>query len=320
MNAPRAHDVEDRLADALMRSDAMVATAAPILRHLLVSDDQSLFSDALVARVRGGLAHLAQQLMVELGKVAGVADPAEFAGEHRDGLAAQFYVDSAFLTHAHALALEAVLTERLQARAALDPVVSPLVQAMIASADASVAGTAMNLLAAQARFLQQQRRMEMPIGELPGDLLHRALQTMLAYAGPESEELAREAAANLRSEYSEAASRLSLLSRCIGQMGSGAVAALSISHAGMALFLTAISTAAGQDRALSVLAANDTQGVRLGLMLRSAGMKAELIEEQFAWLHPDHPHPEGLDRLRVDQATALLSRTAPLVADDAAHG
>jgi hypothetical protein len=44
----------------------------------------------------------------------------------------------------------------------------------------------MNLLAAQARFGQAQRRMRLPLAELPGDLLHGALIAMRHVVGTES--------------------------------------------------------------------------------------------------------------------------------------
>jgi hypothetical protein len=46
----------------------------------------------------------------------------------------------AFLGHVHALVLEWQLTELLQARLALDPVLSPLLQALIGSSEETTAG------------------------------------------------------------------------------------------------------------------------------------------------------------------------------------
>ncbi|MFN5779780.1 MAG: hypothetical protein ACK44O_09970, partial [Novosphingobium sp.] len=85
---------------------------------------------------------------------------------------------AALLNHIHAQALEFQLGERLQARIALDPVLSPLLQALIASPDSTTAASAMALLAAQARYVQAQRRMQLPVGELPADLFHAILQTV----------------------------------------------------------------------------------------------------------------------------------------------
>ena len=60
----------------------------------------------------------------------------------------------------------------------IDPVLTGLVQELIASQDSGVSALAMQALAAQSRFVQSQRRMELPLGELPGDLFHKALLLM----------------------------------------------------------------------------------------------------------------------------------------------
>ena len=52
---PTLESVESMLRAELAQGDAMLSTAAPILRHLLVNDDLALFSDEVVARVRGML-------------------------------------------------------------------------------------------------------------------------------------------------------------------------------------------------------------------------------------------------------------------------
>jgi hypothetical protein len=54
-------------------------------------------------------------------------------------------------------------------------VLSPLVQELVAAKEGDMAALAMTVLAAQARFMQHHRRMELPLGELPGDLFHKAL-------------------------------------------------------------------------------------------------------------------------------------------------
>ncbi|MFN5779555.1 MAG: hypothetical protein ACK44O_08785, partial [Novosphingobium sp.] len=65
MSAPARPEptVEDVLRDELAQGDAVIGTIAPILRHLLANDDQSLFNDEVVARVRGMVDHLARQVL-----------------------------------------------------------------------------------------------------------------------------------------------------------------------------------------------------------------------------------------------------------------
>ncbi|MEY4721281.1 MAG: hypothetical protein RIQ46_1006, partial [Pseudomonadota bacterium] len=251
--------VEAVLREELAHGDAMLGTIAPILRHLLANDDHSVFGDEIIARVRGVTGEIARQLL----DAAAGADRAEPQAEQVDGLAAVLVEVPGFLAHVHALALEWQLVQRLQSRLALDPVLSPLLQALIASSDAATSGLAMNLLAAQARFCQAQKRMKLPLGELPGDLLHGALEALRARLS-DGEAVARAESA-IRARYDESCSRLGLAARLVMGMGAGAVAALSITHAGASLFLSALSLATGQNRDLTVLSTNEAQMARLAL-------------------------------------------------------
>ena len=303
--------VETVLCQELAHGDALIGTIAPILRHLLANDDHSVFSDEIIARVRGMMSHLAQQLLDHIHK-----DPADGAERSYDeeavaGLTASFVGQPAFLAHIHGLALEWQLTERLQARLGLDPVLSPLVQALVASSNADTSSQAMSLLAAQARFAQSQRRMQLPLGELPGDLLHGALMALRTQAGtePDADSAAAAAEAAICASYDESRSRLGLISRLVTGMGGGATAALSLTHAGVAMFLSALALASGQERDAAVLATNEGQLARLALALRAAGLKPTAVEEQFVSLHPDVSLPDGFDSLGADRAAALLARS-----------
>jgi hypothetical protein len=280
----------------------VLGTVAPVLRHLLASDDSGLFGDVVIARVRGMTRDVACQL---LGHAGGASESeAEIAA-----LVTALSEGPAFLGHVHALVLEWQLTELLRARLALDPVLSPLLQALIGSSEQTTAGLAMKFLAAQARFGQAQRRMRLPLAELPGDLLHGALLAMRHVAGTESAADARAAAAEtaIRAAYDESRSRLALISRLVSGMGPAAVAALSVQHAGAAIFLSTLALASGQERDLTILATSETQRTRLALALRAAGLKPAQIEEQLLAIDPDAVVPEGLDRMSADRAAALLA-------------
>ena len=150
---------ESILRDDLASGDAMLETVAPILRHLLANEDASVFSDEILARVRGILSGIADELLTALTPAGAGDDPPKPDRQVADLLVAALVGNTALLTHVHALALEWQLTERLQARLSLDPVLSPLLQNLIAAPDADTARVAMNLLAAQARFGQSMRRM-----------------------------------------------------------------------------------------------------------------------------------------------------------------
>ncbi|HYD25245.1 MAG TPA: hypothetical protein VEB68_10635 [Croceibacterium sp.] len=302
-----AESVEATLRDELARGDAMIATARPILRHLLSNDDQALFSDEMIARVRGMMLDVAAQLLFAEAAADDARDRAGYVAERRDGLAQALFEDTAFLAHAHALALEAQLSERLQARSGIDAVLPPLVQELAAAKDPAMAGLAMSLLAAQARFMQHFRRMELPLRELPGDLFHKALLALRAQgAGP-----AEAAERALRDGYEEGAARLGLVARLVMGMGQGALRALSIHHAGLAVFATALAMAAGQERDRTVLSFAERQFARLALSLRAAGLKQQAVEEQFLYLHPEIALPDGFEMLRPDRAAALLSASQP---------
>ena len=302
--------VEDQLRVELVHGDAMIGTIGPILRHLLTNDDHSVFGDEIIARVRGAMADLARQLLDEAAR-AGDAAAAPIEDADRVAALVEAFVDQpGLLGHVHALALEWQLTERLQARLALDPVLSPLLQALVASPSGETSSQAMSMLAAQARFTQAQRRMQLPLAELPGDLLHGVLLALRAIHPDDAATIAAESA--IRARYDEARSRLGLVARIVTGMGGGASAALAVSHAGVAIFLSALALASGQSRDLTVLSTNEGQVARLALALRAAGLKPGAVEEQFGSLHPDVILPEGFDGLGADRAAAMLARAGGL--------
>jgi hypothetical protein len=301
--------VESVLRTDLAQGDAVLGTIAPILRHLVATDDSSVFSDEIIARVRGVIADIARQLMDEMAAVSGNAERREPDPVKLEYLAAAIVALPAFLGHIHSLALEWQLTERLQGRLALDSVLSPLLQALIASPDPATSGLAMNLLAAQARFCQNQRRMKLPLCELPGDMLHGSLLAMRTVLGgsPEADGLAARAETVIRGRYDESCSRLGLTARLVTGMGGGAIAALSVTHAGPAIFFSALALASGQDRDLAVLSTNDRQHARFALSLRAAGLKPQAVAEQFLALHPEVTLPSDFEQLGADRAAAILA-------------
>ncbi len=290
----------------------MIGTIAPILRHLLANDEHSVFGDEIIAAMRGMMTDIARQLLDAVSNAAGAPDNREHDPAQIGELVEGFAGHSGFLAHVHALALESQLANRLNVRLAMDPVLSPLLQALIASSEPQVAASAMALMAAQARFVQSQRRMQLPLAELPGDLLHAALLSLQGQASHDHEAQGHVAAAvaAIRGSFDESRSRLGLISRLVSGMGGGATAALSISHAGVAIFLSALALASGQDRDMTVLATNEGQVARLALALRASGLRSDLIEEQFVSLHPEVTLPSGFEQLGPDHAAALLARSA----------
>lgn len=298
--------VENVLREELEHGDSVLGTITPILGHLVISSQNSLFSDEVVAHVRGMASSLATQLLNAEWQAAsdesGVAQSLRLAE-----LTSALLANDGLLSHCHALSVERRLTDHLYDRSSIDPVLSPMLQAVIASSEPEKAEVAMSVLAAQARYLQQQRRMELPLKELPGDLFHEAILIWRNHASTRGEDITTKAETSLRSVYNEAASRLGLLTRLVSGMGSGARAALSISHAGVAIFVSALSHMARQPREIAVLATDERQLGRFALSLRAAGLKPDEVEEQFLIIHPQVSLPEGFEQLRVDRAKEMLA-------------
>lgn len=300
--------LRDRLADA----DCARANNGIILRHLLHGDDGSIFSDRIVAGVRGMLGDVARQLVIALADAAGQTDPQGWAHRASDALAIALVESPAFLAHLHALAVEWQIAEQLQARQGVDPVISPLLQERIGAQDGKSAAAAMRLLAAQARFGQSQRRMQLPLGELPADLFDIILAAMhkVVGVGGDANDYAVIAERALRTSYDEALGRLGLLRSVISAMNQDTGSALQIEKAGAALFLTAVAHLTAQPRETVVMAMTDGQMHRLALSLRAAGLSAHQITQQLLQLHPEARALDAPLEISTDVASRLLSATA----------
>jgi len=297
--------VEAILRGGLARETRALTAVVPVLRHLLGSEAHGLVSEAILARVRGMIHDIAAQLLAAR---AG-RDPAARApgGDLAalDALAESLIGEEALLAHCHALASESLIADRLQQRHAIDPVLSPLLQELIAAEDPAVAALAMSTLAAQSRFVQSQRRMELPLGELPAELFHALL------ARAEDDAASGAAPERIRAGYDEATSRLGLLARLVAAMRRGALAALALEHAGLALFAAALASETRSPRGEVVLAAHEGQGLRLALLLRAAGLAAPAIERQLVLADPAARLPRAIDALGAARASALLAAGRP---------
>lgn len=294
----------------LAQGDVILSTARPILRHLLANDDHALFSDEVIARIRGMMLHLARQMLFELAAQAGVEDRGAFVEHREEALASCLLEDTAFLGHAHALTIEAQLADRLSGRSGIDPVLSPLMQELAASSDEAIAAAAMRVVAAQARFVQKVRRMELPLEELPAELVHAATK-LLKRSHDDFAEEAKAVCDRLRQDYEEGERRIGQMMRLVMAMGRNANRALSVDHAGLSLFATALAMACEQDRDVVILSLGENQCARLAISLRAAGLGQSAVEEQFLYLHPEISLPEGFSSLRSDRAAELLSAAGP---------
>jgi hypothetical protein len=301
---------EAPLRDQLARGDAAIAGARPVLRHLLLNRDRAMFSDEVLARVSGMLYHVARQLLAAGAGDNGGSGPGANSelsmavDAQARALANVLAEDPALLAHAHGQALEARLVESLRHRTGFDGVVSPLVQELAASSDPAQAGLAMRVLAAQARFLQQQRRMELPLGELPPALLEKAWILVRS----DTKEGEREEV--LPKGLVQQESRLGLMDRLVRSMGQDGMKALATEYSGPALFLTALALGTGIDRTLAIYSCGEDQAVRLAISLRAAGLDLQQIRGQFLYLHPEVEVPEGLESTSPARAISILADPA----------
>ena len=304
-NARGTADAQE-LASRLARGDAMRASVTPILRHMLLHDDNALFSDEIMARVHGFVWHIAVQLLTAYARADGVADAEDYAAGNAEMLTEYLCADEGLLGHLHALALEARLSERLGERGIVDPIVPPLVQGLVAAKDETVAEMAMGLIAAQARFLEQARRMELPLAQLPADHFRKALDILKLCAGDAAAGSVAKASDKLRADYSEARSRLGLASRLVTGLGQNARAALTIDQSGAALFTTAIAMASRPTRDVIVMSCNDRRASRLGLVLKAAGLQQRDVEAQFAYLEIDPALAEDFEAVSAAMAAQMI--------------
>lgn len=275
----------------LSRADAGSGAVLPVLRHLVAAADGASFSEAVLAHVRAMIVDLAHRLadhaVARMGE--GADAPSEIGA---DAIAHALLDDAAVLAHLHAIALEWQLVEELQARFALDPVTSPLLQAALDGADPADRIAALAFLAAQARWCQSRRRMELQVEEMPSGERAAALRcagrwTPHDAAGPVRIEAARP-----------------VLTASPGG------AALDLMQAGLALFLTALARGCGHPRDTVVSWLQAPQALRLVLALLAAGVPHDDAEEQALCLHPAARLPAGLDRITAAQAAELLAARA----------
>ena len=301
--------IETLLRDDLMHADQVMVHMGPILRHLLQNDDSSIFSDEIIARVRGMLADIARQLIEAIDKVSDSGSPLAGQGEFAVRLAEMLGSSEALLHHLHMLAIEWQLTEKLRIRVGLDPVLTPLLQDLIASADPDVAARGINLLAAQARFGQSMRRMQLPLSELPGDLHHLAIMTMQALIADDAAGLAVAGSAHafLRQHRSASISRLDLLDHLTKRLDGDLPLALYPDRAGVALFLTALAFGASVSREMATMCTTESQMARLALALGAAGSGRSGLLGAFAIIHPDVALPEAVECIIPDRAAAILA-------------
>ena len=306
-DADETQAAEADLRHELARGDVALAGVAPVLSHLLSSSGQALVSEDLVARMRGMLGNLANQILRTEAEVSGGSrqlDPAVI-----EELAGKLAGSGILVSHCYAIAMESQLAEQLEQTHGIDQVLTPLLQELIASRDENVAELAMGTMSAQARFVQAQRRMNLPLSELPAELFHDVLAQWQALRRDREQRQRERVLQVLRGGYDEGSSRLGMLTRLVGSLGNGLRAAIDLEHAGFALFVSGLSRASKQPRELAVLSCHERQATRFALALRAAGLKPENMRKQFLLIQSDLAMPNGADSIAQDRALSLIAGT-----------
>lgn len=320
MDQSQSAIVDGTLQEELARGNRARRSLAPVFAHFLECDGPTLFSDAIIASLRGALDHIIRQLLTQTtnetaGALPQTAGPQtagyQTAGPQTAGPQAAGYQalsnrlasDAVVIDHLYASALEGLIARSLEERSAIDPVLSPLLQELIASENPSIAELAMSVLAAQSRFCLNQRRMELPIGELPHEVFARVLEHLEAVVGQSNVSSEPDAIATLKSAYDEGANRVGLLARLASAMSGGAVAGLNLEHAGLALFASSCAALLFLERENAVFACHEGQSVRLALMLKAAGLSEASAARQIVVLGGTKPIPSVLSEM--SQADAL---------------
>jgi len=295
--------VEATMLNQLSRANRALGGVFAVIAHKLESPCETLVSDAIVARLRGMLDHIAKQILT----AASTGSPERHPDQADiDALTESLANNSALLSHLYGLAMEGHLTERLERQSALDPVLSPLLQDLIGSERPSIAGLAMEFLATQSRFIQTQRRMQSSIRELPVDLFADLIGEAadgIADIGPE---FSAGGLASLQRGYDEGATRLGLLSRIMDSVGDASEQALELDRAGFALFVSGLAAQTEQARELAVLACHERPAIRLALSLRAVGLDQQRIENQLLILDRADRSLDGIGKIAPERSAFLL--------------
>jgi len=302
------------LASGLARASAALDSTAPILRHLVLQEDRDVFGDAVIAHVRGMVADVARQLSLALCEAGGAGEGVVPSEIDVAAFSALLCGNGVFLAAMHGQALEWQLAQRLEQDHGVDMAVAPLIADAVAAQDGARSALAMAVLVAQSRFCQAQRRMQLPLDELPQDLFRIALGTLQAHAHERSEQDREEARSraiiaerSLRLRFDAERGRNALLRRLVD--------ALPVPHdalnplrAGPALFLTALARAMHAPREDAALLLAPAQMTRLVLVMRSAGVDGAALRATLGVFHPETVVPKDLDAMPPETAAACLAQ------------
>ena len=269
------------------------------LRHRIGFADPSLFDDELIARTRGLLVHLTAQVAGNRSHSGTVRHR-----EARDAILRALFDHPAMLAHCHGLALEYRLTRRLAEENGIDPVLPPILQELIASPIEATSRLASGVLASQTRFLSNMERMQLPLRQLPGELLHDIFAIGRERLGEPI--LADAVEQAVRTSYDEGATRIALLGRLVSAPDYPQTRGWQLPEAGLAPFLASLAEAGGIGMHEAALLTTESQAARLALMMRTLNCNPGSINRNLYILHEDIALPL-ISGLEPDTASSLLA-------------
>lgn len=305
------HGEDSALSELLATGEQTRRSLPSQLRHQIGFADPSLFDDELVARTRGLLVHLTAQIAGD--RPQGSDNPDYREG--RDAILRAVFTQPGLLAHCHALALEYRLTRKLAASAGIDPLLPTLLQELIASPSEPTSRLSSSFLAAQSRFLRDMERMQLPLRQLPAELLNIALGIGREQSNdPLMADAIRQA---VQASYDEGATRVALMQRLVSLPDYPQLRGWQVEQTGVPLFLAGLLPVAGPDYHDVVLSTTESQMARLALTLRTRGCNPRVVSRNLLLLHDRTALQVGAS---TDPATAsaLLAESAAGHEQDAA--
>ncbi len=290
------------LAANLASDDRALAGAIPIVSHMLGNQGQALLSDDVIARMRGTIDAIAQQLCFLTTGERGDVDVS--------ALGVMLAESGGLINHCYALAVEGALTQQLSVEQGIDPALPALLQELIASRDTNIRQLAMALMASQARFVAGQGHGGAPLFELPIEIFNGVLDVWKVCGANQDNAYLVQKASEIRAQYVEEATRLGLLERLISAVGASAEIISEIETAGLAIFISAIAKSTGQPRDLVALSCQQQQCLRLAIALRATGRSTEANMRQLALLGANISLPLEFNGWDKDQALGVLGASA----------
>jgi hypothetical protein len=175
---------------------------------------------------------------------------------------------------------------------------------MIASPKEATSRLAAAVLAAQTRFLSNMERMQLPLRQLPGELLHDVFAIGRQWLGEPIIADAVEQA--VRTSYDEGATRVALLGRLVNSAEYPQARGWQLQEAGVPLFLANLALGAGLSLHEAALLTTQSQIARLALTMRTLRCNPGAINRNLYILHDEVALP-FIAGVEPDTASKMLA-------------